>query len=208
MNQQDRGIPLVCWRCWWREGRWCYSENAVFTGEKSPETRGREITAEHFELCRAGRAFLSKRGIWDSVLPTGAVTITSEERLRAKGRPSGGECVCCGTVTATASLSCAEPPQPPVDLWQVSLDLVCELQTIAVAGGQNIHRPLAVALRAGLERSLVFALARRAWRVTGRDQEILLDCGHELEALAVMEVGSCCRACLEILSECDAGGAL
>lgn len=87
-----KGLPIACWKCWWREGSLCYSEEITLGGvlETEPDPtfssilirKGRNITEEHYTLCTKCQVCLSKRVALQNIFGNIPITIASEENLK------------------------------------------------------------------------------------------------------------------------------
>jgi hypothetical protein len=77
------GLPLRCWRCWYREGDRCYAPalGPEFDRPKPGLQYGPEIVPEVFYRCREGQWFQWKRALLERVFGGMKVTIASEKRI-------------------------------------------------------------------------------------------------------------------------------
>lgn len=66
-----KGLPVQCWKCWWKEGSNCYSEK-----------EGQPITEERLASCDS---FKNKRGVFEQFIPRKMLVITSEGNMEKAG---------------------------------------------------------------------------------------------------------------------------
>ena len=68
-----KGLPVCCWKCWWKEGSNCYCEKGK---------EGQPITEERASQCLS---FRSKRGMYEQFIPSEMLVITSERNMAKAG---------------------------------------------------------------------------------------------------------------------------
>jgi hypothetical protein len=82
---KDRGIPITCWRCWWREGSHCYNKQF---GEMRPDPvrtflqLGHDITDEFFLNCQQQDGFRGKRAFLEQFFSKEVLVIASEHTVK------------------------------------------------------------------------------------------------------------------------------